>query len=356
MGIIDRVIAAKIAPAKAAQQKVVTDKANSDAMPGLWSMIQDELPTDASDAERAKMQIDAMMATGNPNMINKAMELMPTLFGEQVKVPKAVTESRSAAYKQATDMGLVPGTQPHMDMVRQLATQNKGVNIDMSSPEDPISVTDLGKMIMPDGTAVPYGTTPSEAKAMGVELTTTMAAGDAGKAAMLDTALKGFDVIDEYLGIEGDMDNKLLMEMSAIEFTGLASHLVSEEAGQLYQAFETGMQAITRTETGAAMAKEEIENTKKRFMPKPYDKPAVRRQKINAYKNFIKNATEYLNPVNKGSMTQEQLEANFEEAIQKSFKAAGLDESTVHSPGDTWSDDTHDYRMKPNGDIQKRTK
>lgn len=123
----------------------------------------------------------------------------------------------------------------------------------------------------------------------------------AAKKSMVDTAIGQLQVAQPIL-FQGDsidtakINEEAIRGMWAIDKFGPAAAMVSPAAGELYQAFEIGTQAITRTETGAAMPPEEVQNTKKRFMPKPWDSDAVVRQKWRAYTLFLSNIDKYLDP------------------------------------------------------------
>lgn len=121
----------------------------------------------------------------------------------------------------------------------------------------------------------------------------------AGKEAMLDVARRFTPVIKNTLFSNGDVatgaiDRKALLQMDANNF-GIPGALVPEgaEAGNAY---ELGIQGITRTETGAAMPKEEVDNTRRRFQPNSFDSDKAIRNKYLAYEHFLNNAGDYLDP------------------------------------------------------------
>lgn len=62
------------------------------------------------------------------------------------------------------------------------------------------------------------------------------------------------------------------------------------EGRDLWTAQEYGIQAITRGETGAAMPPEELENTRKRFAPKPLDSDELIAAKLRMYEEFVTGA------------------------------------------------------------------
>jgi len=159
-----------------------------------------------------------------------------------------------------------------------------------------IPVTDLMKMRMPDGSRPPVGMTPDQALQAGVTLKKDVSADSASKLAMLDTARQGMATIEPILFKDGKIDRDVIKSAWGIGVAEPIAGLVSPEAGKLFAGFEYGIQAITRAETGAAMPSSEIDNTRKRFMPKPWDSDDVVRQKWSAYQLFINNASKYINP------------------------------------------------------------
>lgn len=159
-----------------------------------------------------------------------------------------------------------------------------------------IPVTDLMKMRMPDGSRPPVGLTYEQAQAAGVTLKKDLAADSGSKMAMLDTAKQGIKTIEPIMFKNGEIDRDVIKGAWGIGVAEPVAGLVSEEAGQLFAGYEYGIQAITRAETGAAMPATEVDNTRKRFMPKPWDSDSVIRQKWAAFNLFIKNASKYIDP------------------------------------------------------------
>lgn len=59
---------------------------------------------------------------------------------------------------------------------------------------------------------------------------------------------------------------------------------------------DQGIQAITRIETGAAMREEELEHTRRRFLPSPLDSEELVRMKLLLYEAFLQGTVNLLNP------------------------------------------------------------
>jgi len=160
-----------------------------------------------------------------------------------------------------------------------------------------IPVTDLMKMRMPDGSRPPVGITHEQAQQLGVTLHKDVSSDAASKLAMIDTAKQGIqDIKPIMFNPDGTINRGIIKEAWGIGVAEPVAGLVSPEAGKLFAGFEYGIQAITRAETGAAMPATEIDNTRKRFMPKPWDSDEVVNQKWSAYNLFLNNAKKYIDP------------------------------------------------------------
>jgi len=210
------------------------------------------------------------------------------LLGRQGKgqKPTSLMQNLSAA---GVDFNTPEGQKILRDAATRPATQ---INMGTKS----IPVTDLMKMRMPDGSRPPVGMTYEQAQMAGVTLKRDVSADSASKLAMLDTAKQGMATIEPILFKDGKINRDVIKSAWGIGVAEPIAGMVSPEAGELFAGFEYGIQAITRAETGAAMPTTEIDNTRKRFMPKPWDSDAVVHQKWNAYNLFINNASKYIDP------------------------------------------------------------
>lgn len=61
-------------------------------------------------------------------------------------------------------------------------------------------------------------------------------------------------------------------------------------------AMEQGIQAITRLETGAAMPASEVDNTRERFMPTPFDTEEAKKLKFDMFSDFINGSLKLVDP------------------------------------------------------------
>ena len=316
------------------QQKALADRAsfeqqaiaNFRAPQSLESMPQYQEP---SPLQLWRNRLDAMMQSGNPVLQKQAMGEMQAQAQEEAKPAPAPVLSNAA--KIAIDLGYKPGTKSFNDFVTAHAMKSGTVVNVGGKPEQPYSISDLQKIMFKDGTPVPPGTLPSQVAGQ-VVLRNNVSGESSGKLAMLNTAQTEFPLIDELLYTpDGKINRKLVAEIYALENLPVAGLVLSKEAGKLQAAFETGMQAITRTETGAAMAKEEIANVKRRFLPQPWDDEQVQRQKVKAFKFFINNATELLDPLKRENQGLSPAEI-MDKTINKVLNTAG--QANVPKKGD----------------------
>ncbi|RKZ80460.1 MAG: hypothetical protein DRQ35_02250 [Gammaproteobacteria bacterium] len=99
------------------------------------------------------------------------------------------------------------------------------------------------------------------------------------------------------------------------------------------------------------MPAEEVQNTKKRFMPKLGDKPEAVSSKLRAYKYFINNAVDLMNPqgLTRSQMTPAQATTAMKNAVDKSFESTNESSQPLNPKiGDKWTDPktgkTYTYR------------
>lgn len=254
-----------------------------------------------------------MPGTLGPNTINAVKE---GLLGNSQAAPfggtgmDAQTYNKLIQYNQKKQAG-VPTTQTE-DMSYNLAYQRAGRPQRFMDPS--------GQMIEYPGAdltgfAVPSGLSKKDREILGKK---PKAAESAGKLAMMDTARQGATIIEPIL-FKGDAINTDAIKGAwAISNFEPSAALASPEAQQLANAYEIGIQAITRVETGAAMPAAEVRNTRRRFLPKPWDSDSVVRQKWTAYNLFLDNASEYLEPNKDGTW-----KVNVDKALQDAAPKTG---------------------------------
>lgn len=133
---------------------------------------------------------------------------------------------------------------------------------------------------------------------------------NAAKAQMLRTALKAFqgneakglpsvrelvftkDSKGEIIGLN---DVTLFNANFSIPFTDIRG-VPFTKGDRLRTQMEFGIQAVTRSETGAAMPPEEVENTRSRFMPKVTDLVKTATLKLDMFEAFLKGTLQLIDP------------------------------------------------------------
>lgn len=259
---------------------------------GLLAAMPPQEPGQVSPQELL-LRTAGMAGEVGPNLLRVAKE---GLLSGQETGPFGGTGINAQAYNQAikynkaVQSGMTPS--PTDEMAYNLAYQQLSKPsryIDASGQQVEVPGMDM------TGFAVPKGLEGAQKK-LGAKK--PMAAESAGKLAMMDVAKYGISVAEPILFKGEDINEKAIKEMYAIDMFGPSAALMSSEGQKLYNAFEYGKQAITRTETGAAMPPSEVRNTAKRFMPVPWDNKDTVKQKWKAYNMFIDNTSKYLDPNN----------------------------------------------------------
>ena len=107
--------------------------------------------------------------------------------------------------------------------------------------------------------------------------------------------------------------------------------------------YEQGIQAITRSETGAAMPDTELDNTRKRFEPSPLDNAETVNAKWQLFNDFINGTVSFIDPSGRFD------DARFDEALKTRLETAmpeGLDASITQAD---WDNMTPEERALFNG-------
>lgn len=288
----------------AAQRNQAFAQANPAQVPNR----QQQAPA-PTELENWKYRIDAMMNTGNPALQKEALEQMNQY---QTTVTSATTSSAPNAvkeYQYAKQTGAFTGTFTDWKKMNQPKNYQP-------AGEVPLSVTDASKIEMPDGNGgwrkAKPGVTPNEIRTAGGRIGKSNSSTDAGRTAMLQTAKNQSPIIKEMMYTEDGQVDRATVNLAALlskdptqgsvigktinNLTGMYTPQQVERAMQLKTALDTGFMAITRTETGAAMAKEEIDHTKTRFMPSFGESDNLTAQKMQAYEYFITTALDLIDP------------------------------------------------------------
>lgn len=134
----------------------------------------------------------------------------------------------------------------------------------------------------------------------------------AGRQAGLEVALSRIPELRKQIfsGPNGSVDRDTLFQLGILEATkGIpgvekaTSWWASPRAKTIQNSMDQGIQSISRTETGAAMAAGEIENISRRFMPSPTDDDALIKAKLDSYEQFLSTASNLLQPNKVGVST-----------------------------------------------------
>lgn len=290
----------------------------------------------------------AMMQSANPALQEQAMAMQRTGY----KPPAAPDNPNS--YEEYIRTTAQPSSEGYQKFLQE-KQKASGTTIKMGADGQHI----VGD-IVPDDVKVRYGFRPEDTVIWGKEGPkildiTSMAAGDAGKAAMTKTALEQIPVYKEHMySPDGTIDQDVIKAMAAMntfgKYTGPAIGVFSPELRQRAEdskaALMTGMMSITRTETGAAMAEEEIKHTMERFWPQATDGASVQAQKLRAYEYFLTNVESMLDPKsaqNRGLKPKQIADRAAAEALSMQTKEEKVAPSFEgRDVGDTWKTDAGD--------------
>lgn len=198
-------------------------------------------------------------------------------------------------FTQARNMGLIPQTMslPEYQASKRIRIQEK---------DKTLSLSDLANISSPVPGQVPplslLDKTAKEAHDMGYTLSQkAMPMEGAGKISSLNVALSELPELDKLLFKNpNEVNRDSIWGMTAINMWEPLAAFTDEDTQQLSGIYERGIQAITRTETGAAMPWTEVVNTRRRFVPKPWESAKVIRQKRIAYELFMRNVNRYTDP------------------------------------------------------------
>lgn len=97
----------------------------------------------------------------------------------------------------------------------------------------------------------------------------------------------------EKLMFKTSSGKKVVDDVNVLNMWAMTPGTEGRRLGTLY---ETGIQAVTRSETGAAMPPEEVENTRKRFQPHPFDDEKTKKIKFQMYREFLSGTLRLISP------------------------------------------------------------
>jgi len=150
----------------------------------------------------------------------------------------------------------------------------------------------------------------------------TVTGENAGKAQMLRTAQKGAKGIRALVFNEKGEIDKVNLVNASLGTPGTKGR-------ELKQKMEFGIQAITRIETGAAMPDSELDNTRARFMPAPFDSPAIVNLKLDMFDDFIGGTLKLLDP--SGRFNAERFQSELETRAED--EGVSLETEAKKEPG-----------------------
>lgn len=239
----------------------------------------------------------------------------------------------SGNYKQAYDMlygknnnqtslqknlqaaGLQPGTPEFQDaLMNQMNKRQMTINLPSPpqgyfyvDPENPSA----GLKAIPGG--------PSE----------ELAPEKASKLQMQNTAAKQLPLIQSLLFDENGTPNykNITLSQNVPLLVTDIQGIPHTSGRQMRAAYEQGIQAITRGETGAAMPQEELQNTMARFFPSPLDDAATVKLKWEMYNDFITGNLKLLDPTGRFNTVRfnEQFKRRRDELVGKKQGIEGSD-------------------------------
>lgn len=188
-----------------------------------------------------------------------------------------------------------------------LKNRKAGININMG--DKAVKFSEIPNLVDAEGNNPMPGVTYEELGGK-YKYRPPVSTDQAGRQSMLEVSLVRMPAIRKqlYSGPNNTIDRKALFQMGVLDKTrdipgvNLATAWwASDKAKSLQNDFETGIQAIVRTETGAAMAPSEIGNTARRFMPSPTDSDQLIEAKLKGYEQFITTALNLLRPNSNGT-------------------------------------------------------
>lgn len=155
---------------------------------------------------------------------------------------------------------------------------------------------------------------------------------DAGKIQMLRIAQASANTVKRaYYAPEGEGINGInygtvvTTQNVGIPFTSVQTKGVPWTKGRTIRAaYESGIQAITRIETGAAMRDEELINTMDRIFPSVFDSPETVKYKLLAYEAFVTGSLKLVAPGPEGKPRFDQ--KRFDDTMELLRQGATLDE------------------------------
>ena len=311
------------------KRKRSIEESDAEIRAGVTSQMQawDSDPANAKKTplQRWQAQLDMLNQTANPAAQGEAASSMQAF--NKATIPNLSTLEKE--FNAAEAQGF-PGTIADWALHKKsdpLASARTGIGDRFQNAEG-------------SDVPVPAYSLQSKVREQGLYPRAKISAGDAGRLASLNTSINSFAMIDPFLLPEGgEVNTKVLdgafylsldptsanyLSTNALKIAGYSPAQITQ-AKLVSKSFLEGIHAITRTETGAAMPDSDIEAVKKRFFPTPTDSPEVKKQKYLAYKFFITNASDMINPSIRKGDSGAQLSREIQKTTDEIIKKFGLD-------------------------------
>ena len=203
--------------------------------------------------------------------------------------------------------GIDPATEEGKEFVRRMITRplsKTELNINKSVP--PFKVPEGFMLVDPNDYTKGVTPIPGGSK-------DNLSGENASKAQMLKNAKIALDQAEELLFLEDGTIDAALLASAAVN--------LPRTDGRAFNIFmEQGIQAITRNETGAAMAPSELQSTRDRFKPSILDDEPTQRAKLKLFRNYLDGTLKMLDPSGRFSADRFQTHLDQEVARQRSSK------------------------------------
>lgn len=203
-------------------------------------------------------------------------------------VPVEKPETRTTLAKNLELAGIDPKSAEGKKIIKESITK-PGVKIDLNKGLDFKLPT--GFMVdKRDGKIIGVKPIPGGPK-------DNLSGENAAKAQMLRTARKAAEGIDTFVfDKEGEIDR--------VNLFNAKFGTPGTQGRELRNKMEFGIQAITRSETGAAMPESEVDNTRERFMPSPFDSKETIQLKLDMFDEFITGTLKLIDPTGRFNSTR----------------------------------------------------
>lgn len=238
-----------------------------------------------------------------------------TLTGEVKSDPRSVNDTTLIQNLRA--IGVDPETEEGNKLVKKILTTAK-TKVDINKGQLSFKIPEgfmLNNPERPEEGVKPIPGGPRD----------NVTGESAGKAQSLRTAQNAFPDIE---GLVFDEDG----DLNDVNLVNAQLGTPLTDGRELRQKMELGIQAITRIETGAAMAPSELDNTRLRFMPQPFDTKELARFKLDMFKDFVNGTLKLIDPT--GRFSEERFLTEFQKRVNDRKEAETKQKSKVQNMSD----------------------